>query len=135
MHTAATRQYSANQLSLAFLTRAIITLQAKRPDTKADTKPRTRGRTPTEEDPNSPPTTSRNVSPRIGTSTMRKENCAMTSLFTPQIRPVEMVVPERERPGTTAKACPRPTANACQYDSPFLYPFAGNIDLRPGLEA
>ena len=101
---AARRQYSANQLSFAFLTSAIITLQAKRPDRNADRKPSANGNAPTDEAVNSPPTSSRKVSPSIGTSTIRKENCAITSLLTPQISPVEMVVPERERPGITAKA-------------------------------
>ena len=92
---AARRQYRANQLSFAFFTRATIALQAKSPERKAERKPRMSGSAPTDDAPNSPPTTSRKVSPRIGTRTIRKENCAIASLFTPQMRPVEMVVPER----------------------------------------
>ena len=46
-----------------------------------------------------------------------------------------MVVPERERPGITAKACPIPTANACQYDIPFLYSLGGKMDFMPGRDA
>ena len=55
----------------------------------------------------------------MGTRTIRKENCAITSLLTPQSRPVAMVVPERERPGATANAWPMPTAKACRYDIPL----------------
>ena len=43
---------------------------------------------------------------------MRKENCATDSFLFPRIRPVAMVVPERERPGSTAIACPKPIINA-----------------------
>ena len=53
----------------------------------------------------------------------------MTSRLTPQIRPVEIVVPERDRPGATAKACPRPTAKACQYEIPLRYSFAVDPDF------
>ena len=51
MQAEARRQYSANQLSLAFLTSAIITLQANRPDKNADTNPSRRERAPTEDAP------------------------------------------------------------------------------------
>ncbi len=50
----------------------------------------------------------------MGMSTMRKENWAMDSRLTPVRRPVEMVLPLRETPGTTANACASPTTKACQ---------------------
>ncbi len=111
-------QYRANHPSFAFLTMATIALQANRPARKAETNPTTRqiGLSP-------PPSSawpvaafrmSRACSPMIGIRTIRKENCAMTSRFTPQRRPVAMVVPERDSPGATAKAWPIPTTKACQ---------------------
>ena len=48
----------------------------------------------------------------MGTSTMRKENLETSLRCTPSSRPVEMVVPERDRPGRTASACARPMMNA-----------------------
>ena len=56
----------------------------------------------------------------IGIRTMRNENCAMLSRRTPQMSPVAIVVPERESPGATAHAWPRPTTNACHQEIPFL---------------
>jgi hypothetical protein len=43
-----------------------------------------------------------------------------------------MVVPERERPGITANACPRPTTKACQYEMPLRDVFSGKMDFLPG---
>lgn len=97
-------QYRANHDNLALFTKAIITLQAKSPERKAERKPKNRGKPATEEATNSPPTIWRKVSPKIGIKTIKKENCAITERLTPVISPVEMVVPERESPGTTATA-------------------------------
>ena len=47
---------------------------------------------------------SRRASPNIGTNTIRNENCAMFSFLLPSNRPVAIVVPERESPGSTAHA-------------------------------
>ena len=58
---------------------------------------------------------SRNASPKIGISTMRKENCATDSFFTPQSSPVAMVVPLRLNPGRTAIACAQPMMMASRY--------------------
>ena len=117
---------------------AIITLQAKRPLTKADTKPSRRGREPTPAPKDASPAAtlrrSRLCSPMMGMSTMRKENWAMLSRFTPVRRPVAMVLPLRETPGMTAKACARPTTKACQYDTPFRVSRAtGTLKRTPAL--
>ena len=58
--------------------------------------------------------TSRRASPRMGGMTIRKENCASFSLLLPRRRPVAMVLPERERPGNTARAWAMPMTKACQ---------------------
>ena len=47
----------------------------------------------------------------------------MLSRFTPLSRPVEMVVPERDRPGSTAQAWPRPTTKAGQKLMPLRLSF------------
>ena len=57
-------------------------------------------------------TASSSVSPRIGASTIRNENCATAAFLLPSKRPVAMVVPERERPGMAAQACARPMMKA-----------------------
>ena len=95
---------------------AIITLQAKKPARKAATKPSTRARAPTLPPKTSLPiatfSRSSDCSPMMGMRTIRKENCAITSRFTPERRPVAMVLPLRDTPGTTAKACATPTRAA-----------------------
>ena len=48
----------------------------------------------------------------MGIITMRNENWAIELFFTPSIRPVEIVVPERDSPGSTAHACDRPIMKA-----------------------
>ena len=109
-------QYAANQVIPAFFTIVIIILQAKSPDTKAAMKPIRRGESPmpaeidvSEEDSL---IKSKSCSPIIGASTIRKENWAILSLFTPDTSPVAIVAPERDRPGATAKACAIPTKRA-----------------------
>jgi hypothetical protein len=52
------------------------------------------------------------VSPKMGINTIKKENFATSSFFTPNNKPVAMVVPERERPGKTATACANPIRKA-----------------------
>ena len=92
-----------------------MNLHAKQPDMKAPRNPINKGVNPM------PPSnagslmmsmTLRNVSPKIGIKTIRKENCAMLSFLFPRMRPVAMVVPERESPGNTARACPNPMMKA-----------------------
>ena len=60
----------------------------------------------------SPLIRSRTILPRIGASTIRKENWATLSLRLPRISPVAIVVPERDRPGSVATACARPMMKA-----------------------
>ena len=43
----------------------------------------------------------------------------MEFFLTPSIKPVEIVVPERERPGNTARAWDRPIINASLYPTSF----------------
>lgn len=62
----------------------------------------------------SPPMTLKNVSPSIGTRTIKNENCATASFFTPQSNPVAIVVPERDKPGKTAIAWDNPITKALQ---------------------
>ena len=67
----------------------------------------------------------------MGTSTIRKENWAMTSRFTPLIRPTAMVVPDRDRPGATAQAWPRPTTKACRKEMPLRLSRGQTWNHRP----
>ena len=67
----------------------------------------------TEEAARSPPTMSRKASPSMGTSTIRNENSATLLRDAPLRSPDDMVVPERESPGITATAWPRPITSAC----------------------
>ena len=92
-----------------------MNLQARQPDKKAPRNPINKGVNPM------PPSNAgslmmsmifKNVSPKIGIKTMRNENCAMLSFLFPSMRPVAMVVPERESPGKTATACPKPMMKA-----------------------
>jgi hypothetical protein len=46
--------------------------------------------------------------------TIKNENCATEDFLTLQSNPVEIVEPERDKPGSTAIACAIPTTNACQ---------------------
>lgn len=46
----------------------------------------------------------RNASPSMGMRTIRNENCATCSFLLPSNKPVAMVVPERDSPGSTATA-------------------------------
>ena len=57
--------------------------------------------------------TSRSASPSTGGMTIRKENCAIRSFLLPKSSPVAMVVPDLDRPGSTATACPIPMMKAC----------------------
>ena len=95
-----------------------IQRQAKRPLMNAATKPRQSARGPTPPPKVSFPmatlSRSSDCSPMMGIKTIRKENWAMFSRFTPVMRPVAMVLPLRETPGITAKAWAMPTTNACQ---------------------
>ena len=52
------------------------------------------------------------ASPSIGGITIRKENCAYFSFELPNKSPVAIVVPERDKPGSTAHACAIPIMNA-----------------------
>ncbi len=52
------------------------------------------------------------VSPRIGASTIRNENCATAAFLLPSSRPVAMVEPDRESPGMAAHACASPMIRA-----------------------
>ena len=58
---------------------------------------------------------SKNASPKIGINTIRNENCATASFFTPQSSPVAIVVPLRLNPGSTAIACAQPMMMASRY--------------------
>ncbi len=55
---------------------------------------------------------SNNASPKIGMSTMRNENLATCSFLLPNIIPVAMVEPERDKPGKTATAWAKPIMKA-----------------------
>ncbi len=54
----------------------------------------------------------------------------MASRFTPVRSPVEMVLPLRDTPGTTAKAWATPTTRACQYDIPLRVSRATGVLMR-----
>ena len=92
-----------------------MNLHAIHPERKAPMKPTAKGMRPI------PPSkagslimsmTFKKDSPKIGIKTIRKENWAMLSFLLPRISPVAIVVPERDNPGKTATACPRPIINA-----------------------
>ena len=85
---------------------AIITLQANKPEKNAAKKPANIAENgiPETDGEKSPPIMFKNVSPKIGISTIKKENCAMFSFLFPSNKPVDIVVPERESPGSTAIA-------------------------------
>ena len=93
----------------------IIHLQARQPKMKDDTKPTARGRASIEPITFSPFvifSTSSRASPKMGGITIRNENCASDSFLLPNSRPVAMVLPERDTPGSTATACASPMMKA-----------------------
>ena len=53
--------------------------------------------------------------PSIGANTIRNENLVMASLSTPRIRPVEIVAPDREMPGSIATAWAIPINTDFEY--------------------
>ena len=102
-------------MSLPRLTSAIIHLQATQPEMKAAMKPAMRGSmamSPPMASPFIILMASSNASPNMGGMTMRNENWAMAALLLPSMRPVAMVVPERLRPGSTARAWLTPMMKA-----------------------
>ena len=108
-------QYTPNQTSLPRFTMLIIHLQAMHPLTNAATKPTTRGNVSMPANASSPLAafkTSSNASPSMGGMTIRNENWARFSFLLPSSKPVAMVEPERESPGSTAAAWARPMMKA-----------------------
>ena len=55
---------------------------------------------------------SRMLAPSTAGRDIRKEKRTAKARSKPRIMPTEMVVPERDRPGITARACPQPTMRA-----------------------
>ena len=92
-----------------------MNLQAAHPTKNEERNPATRGRVSTLP-PKSPFMRSSRALPRIGGSTMRNENCAISSFRFPSSRPVAIVVPERDSPGMVAAACAKPMMKASRYD-------------------
>ena len=93
----------------------IIHLQAMQPNTKAARKPTTSGTVsmlPITFSPLAIFSVSSRASPKMGGITMRNENWASDSFLLPSSRPVAMVDPERDTPGSTATACARPMIKA-----------------------
>ena len=88
------------------MTSEIIVLHAKSPEKNAAVNPAKREYRliPDSAEENPPEISSRKLSPNIGTKTIRKENFAISSLLTPRRRPVDMVAPDLDRPGSTANA-------------------------------
>ena len=113
-------QYTANQISLPFFTMLIIHLQAKHPVTKAAMKPMSSTHVGVEAVATASATgenrslASKRASPRMGGMTIRKENWASFSFLLPSSKPVAMVEPERDSPGSTATACAIPMTKACK---------------------
>ncbi len=110
----------ANQISWHFLTKAIITLHARQPLTKAATKPMSRGCHSMVSGSFINLMPSNKASPKIGGMTMRNENCAKSAFLTPNSRPVAMVEPERDKPGNTATACAQPMMKASNSEISFF---------------
>ena len=110
MHVAPTiTQYSANQTNLPFLTIFNIQLQARHPTINADRNPITIADKPTgdwtaSDIADSGLIKSSTACPKMGITTIKKENCATCSRLSPRIIPVAIVVPERLKPGKTAIA-------------------------------
>ena len=95
----------------------IIHLQARHPVMNAARNPNIMAETGREVTASVVPasmifSTSRNASPKMGISTIRKENLATASFLLPNSSPVAMVLPEREIPGNTATACANPMTKA-----------------------
>ena len=109
------KQYKANHINLPWRTMLIINLHAKQPVTNAAINP-TIAETIGKSLPNVPvdiiSIVSSSASPKIGIITIMKENCAISDFFTPQSRPVEIVLPERDKPGSTAIDWAMPIINA-----------------------
>lgn len=83
----------------------IMSLQAKSPEIKAEINPINnilRGKSWFPE--KLPSSTSIKLAPIMGSRTIRKENFATSSLLFPSSTPVEIVAPDLEMPGMTAKA-------------------------------
>ena len=99
----------ANQIRFPFRTNFTIQLQAKYPETNAAINPAITGLKSIA--PNSPLAKSRNAAPKMGIITIRNENLATSSRCLPSISPVEIVEPERLRPGSTAMAWAIPIIN------------------------
>ena len=109
-----TRQYTANQINLPFLTKFSIQLHARKPEIKAAKKPTVSDNIEIPLSPcvKLPFIKSRKAYPKIGTSTIRKENLATFSLLFPKRIPVAIVDPERDNPGNTAQAWAIPITKA-----------------------
>ena len=99
-------QYAAKKTNLLRFTIAIITLQANRPDKNAAKKPATIADIgiPDFSGEKSPSKMSKNVMPKIGINTIKNENRVTSSFLLPNNKPVDIVAPERESPGSTAIA-------------------------------
>ena len=98
-------------MSLPRLTISIMNLQARHPVTNEAANPA--ASVPVAMPAvRSPLAASSSVSPRIGASTIRNENCATAAFLLPSNSPVAMVVPERDSPGMAAQACARPMIRA-----------------------
>ena len=82
-------------MSLPRFTTSIMNLQARHPVTNAARNPAASG-TVAMPAVRSPLMASSSVSPRIGASTIRNENCATAAFLLPSSRPVAMVEPDRE---------------------------------------
>ena len=92
-------------MSFPFLTILIIQAQANKPEAKAATNPINKGIAPMVfPEVKSPPMISRKAAPKIGTRTIKNEKRATSSLLVFSNKPVAMVDPLLEIPGSTAKA-------------------------------
>ena len=99
------KQYNENQISFPLFTILIIHLQAKVPVMNELRNPHIRGVEPIDSDEEkSPLTISSRFMPIMGIKTIKKEKGATSSRLFPNNNHVEMVEPERERPGRAANA-------------------------------
>ncbi len=94
-------QYRPKYLSLLFSTHLIMSRHATIPVTSADTNPTPILRS-TFEALRSPESKSLAILPNISGSTIKNENLAAASRFTPAMRAVEIVAPLRDIPGRSA---------------------------------
>lgn len=85
---------------------------ASQPEIKAAKKPVKSEDKGMEEADSSPEARTSAFSPKMGMSTIRNENCATASFLLPNSRPVAIVVPLRDNPGSTATLCARPITKA-----------------------